>query len=124
MGKFDRINKGTVFDWKTSANPPKRIDNDPQFIIYDLAYSLIYNQRPEGIYLASLKEGRLIRYTESKEHRNALVDKIIPNFIDDVRRKEFTKTGLFTGACYRCPYKTPCLGAEVKDVVREPFIEE
>jgi hypothetical protein len=125
VGKFDRISKGTIIDWKTNANPPKKIDNDPQFIIYHLAYSLIYQKEPEGIYFASLKDGSLIRYKESKEHSETLIEKIIPQFVSDVRKKEFTKTGLFTGACYRCPYKIPCLGSEAKnELVHKPLDEE
>jgi PD-(D/E)XK nuclease superfamily protein len=123
VGKFDRINKGTVLDWKTTANPPKKVDNDPQFIIYDLAYTLLYGNRPEGLYYASLKEGNLIRYNESKEHSTTLIEKVIPRFVEDVRRKNFAKTGLFSGACYRCPFKVPCLG-EKSGLVYSDFTQE
>jgi CRISPR/Cas system-associated exonuclease Cas4 (RecB family) len=124
VGKFDRITRGLVIDWKTNANPPKHIDGDPQFILYDLAYRLIYEKPAEGIYFASLKNGNLIRYTESKEHAQAMTEHIIPSFVADVRNKSFIKTGLFTGACYRCPYKTPCLGEGKSVLVSQPFVEE
>lgn len=123
VGKFDRLSRGLIFDWKTNANPPKNVDNDPQFILYNLAYNLIYGKHPEGIYFARLKDGGLIRYNESKEHTETLIEKIIPNYVDDIRNKNFVKTGLFNGSCYRCPYKIPCLG-EKNVVVYSNFIEE
>lgn len=123
VGKFDRISRNLLFDWKTNANPPKAIGNDPQFIIYDYAYNLIYKQPPEGIYFASLKDGALIRYNESSEHAKALIEKIIPEYVETVRKKDFIKTGLFTGQCYRCPFKVPCLG-DKNGVVYNPPIEE
>jgi PD-(D/E)XK nuclease superfamily protein len=122
VGKLDRICSGNIMDWKTTANPPKKIFNDPQFIIYDYAYKLMYEKNPEGIYLASLSNGNLVRYTRSEQHYNTLVNDIIPQFIDVVRNKKFIKDGLFKGACYRCPYKVPCLGD--KSVVSELFTEE
>src|SRR5689334_2866062 len=125
VGVFDRVTNGTIIDWKTNANPPKKIDNSIQFILYDLAYSLLYNKSPEGVYLAALKDGSLVRYKESPPHKNSLVTQVIPAFVDAIRYKKFSKTGLFTGACYRCPYKIQCLGSEVKSVmVSEPPIEE
>lgn len=123
VGKFDRISRGMIFDWKTSANPPKSIDSDPQFIIYNLAYGLVYGKPAEGIYLASLKDGRLVRYNESKEHSDTLITKIIPEFVDNVRKKNFIKQGLFNGACYRCPFKIPCLGEKSVVVYPEPIEE-
>lgn len=122
VGVFDRVSRGMVIDWKTNANPPKKIDNSIQFILYNLAYNMIYGKPSEGLYLAALKDGSLVRYNESKEHSDTLINQIIPNFVRDVRNKEFTKTGLFTGACYRCPYKIACLGD--KNVVHIPPIEE
>lgn len=123
VGKFDRVSRGMIFDWKTDSNPLKNIDNQPQFIIYDLAYKLIYGKPSDGIYYASLKEGKLIRYTESSQHADTIIDKIIPSYIDDIRNKRFVKTGLFNGSCYRCPFKNPCLG-EKHGMVYPDFIEE
>lgn len=123
VGVFDRVSRGTVIDWKTNANPPKRIDNNIQFILYDLAYNLLYNKQCEGLYLAALKDGSLVRYKESAEHQETLRRDIIPRFVSDIRKKEFAKTGLFTGACYRCPYKIPCLG-EKENVVYKSSFEE
>jgi hypothetical protein len=113
-----------VFDWKTNATVPKYIGNDPQFIIYDKAYELVYGKKADGIYFASLKSGGLIRYTESKEHSDALINHIIPNYIEDVRKKNFIKQGLFNGSCYRCPFKIPCLGEKSSELVSTSIIEE
>ena len=125
VGVFDRVSRGTVIDWKTNANPPKKIDNNVQFIIYDLAYNLLYGKKAEGLYLAALKDGSLVRYTESKQHAETLVQSVIPQFVQDVRNKSFVKSGLFTGACYRCPYKIQCLGTESRNVVDyQPPLEE
>lgn len=123
VGVFDRITRGTVIDWKTSANPPKKLDNNVQFIIYNLSYTLLYKRPPEGLYLAALGNGNLVRYSESKEHTDTLITRIIPEFVETVRTKSFIKTGLFNGSCYRCPYKIPCLGDKTS-VVRSEFIEE
>lgn len=110
VGIFDRISKGVVIDWKTNANPPKNIDNNIQFILYDLAYNLLYGKKAEGLYLAALKDGSLVRYRESKIHSEELINNLIPDYVDTVKSKRFTKTGLFNGACYRCPFKIKCLG--------------
>lgn len=123
VGVFDRISNGTIIDWKTNANPPKRIDNSIQFILYNMAYEMLYSKQCEGLYLAALKDGSLVRYKESAEHYLALTQDIIPNFVDSVRKKNFIKNGLFTGACYRCPYKIPCLG-EKNVMVYPPSVEE
>jgi hypothetical protein len=109
VGVFDRITGGKVFDWKTNARPPKRISGNIQFILYDIAYRLIYGKESEGIYMASLKDGSMVRYTKSKDHYDALVNQVVPDFVRAVRTKSFIKTGLFTGACFRCQNKASCL---------------
>lgn len=125
VGVFDRVTRGTVIDWKTSANPPKKLENNVQFIIYNLAYNLLYKRPPEGLYLAALSNGSLVRYSESKEHTDTLITRIIPEFVEAVRTKSFIKTGLFNGSCYRCPYKTLCLGKDkTSELVYNQFIEE
>lgn len=124
VGKFDRISRNLIFDWKTGSKVPRTISNDPQFIVYNLAYQLLYKQQPESIYFASLNTGGMVRYTESQEHTDTLISYIIPRYIDDVRKKNFIKHGLFNGACYRCPFKTPCLGEKSGVLVSEFSIEE
>lgn len=123
VGVFDRVSLGTIIDWKTNANPVKRLDNSVQFILYDLAYNLIYDKPSEGLYQAALSDGSLVRYSESKQHSETLIQRIIPQFVETVRNKSFIKTGLFNGACYRCPYKITCLG-DKNELVHRDVIEE
>lgn len=110
VGVFDRVTNDIIIDWKTNAKPPKNIDNNVQFILYDWAYKLLYDRRPSGLYLAALKDGTLVKYKESKQHADVLINNIVPEFVEAVRTRTFVKTGLFNGACYRCQYKIPCLG--------------
>lgn len=112
VGVFDRISNGNVFDWKTSANPPKRLDNNVQFIIYDLAYSMLFGKKPVGLYLAALKNGELIKYQENKLYSTELIERIIPDYVSKIRKGDYLKTGIFNGACYRCPFKEDCLKDE------------
>lgn len=124
VGVFDRITRGTVIDWKTTAKPPKKIDQDIQFILYDLAYNLIYNKPCEGLYLAALSNGSLVRYSESKLHVDTLMNGLVPEFVETIRKKSFKREGLFNGACYRCPYKQICLGGENRELVHTNPVEE
>jgi len=117
VGVFDRVSAGNVYDWKTTTKTPTRIDNDIQFNIYNMAYKMLFNSPPTGLYLASLREGRLVRYVESKQHIDTLRNGIIPEFVETIRKKEFIKSGLFSNQCYYCPYKTDCLSKGEEDVV-------
>jgi len=110
VGVFDRMtSNGIIYDWKTDANPPKNIDKEIQFIIYELAFKLLYEKDPSGLYLASLKNGSIVRYNRSRIHYETLITKIIPDYVSLVKTKQFVKTGLFNGSCYRCQYKNDCL---------------
>lgn len=121
VGVFDRVGK-IVIDWKTDANPPRKIDNNVQFILYDLAYKKLYNKPAQGVYLAALKDGSFIKYNENKLFVNILMDEVVPKFVETVRNKSFVRNGVYNGSCYRCPYKQPCLG--VKDVMVYPAVAE
>jgi CRISPR/Cas system-associated exonuclease Cas4 (RecB family) len=124
VGVFDRISKDIVIDWKTNAKPAKNINNNVQFILYDLAFNLIYGKKADGLYMAALKDGSLVRYNESKEHAAVLVNDVIPEFVETVRNKSFVKTGLFNGSCYRCQYKVACLGGDKDVMVYTNSVEE
>lgn len=117
VGVFDRISEGIVIDWKTTASPPKKLDNNVQFIVYNLAYNMVYGKNPKGLYLAALKDGSLIRYNESKQHADTLIKQIIPEFVQHVKQRQFSKNGLFNGSCYRCQYKAWCLSGEDNELV-------
>lgn len=124
VGVMDRVSNGNVFDWKTSKTTPTRLDNNVQFIIYNMAYNRVFNSSPAGLYLASLREGKMVRYVESKLHTDILLNNIIPDFINTVRKKDFIKTGVFNGSCYYCPYRKSCLSEGEEDVmVHTKFIE-
>lgn len=112
VGVFDRVCNGNVFDWKTNSVTPKRLESDPQFILYNFAYEQLYGSKPASIYLASLRDGSLVRYKESNLYRKELFEKIIPDYISTIRKNSFTKGGMFSGACYRCSYKSDCLKEE------------
>lgn len=124
VGVFDRVSSGTIIDWKTNSKPPKNIDGSIQFILYDLAYNLIYGTKTEGLYLAALKDGSLVRYKESKQHTEILVTQVIPDFVDAVKNKKFVRSGLFNGSCYRCQYKQNCLGDKINELDNSIIAEE
>lgn len=109
VGVFDRISNENIFDWKTNSVTPKRLDNDPQFIIYNYAYESIYGKKPASSYLASVRDGSLVRYRESSIYTDEMINKIIPDYISTIRKNIFTKDGLFKGSCFRCPYKSDCI---------------
>ena len=110
VGKIDRITKdGLVFDWKTNRRTPKSINNDPQFILYHWAYSKLYNKTPVAVYYASLTDGSLLMLDIKKEFYGHLFDEIIPAIVQDIKSHNLPKTGIFTGDCFRCPYKETCL---------------
>lgn len=116
VGVFDRIANGNVFDWKTNANPPKRLENNVQFILYDLAYNKIFGTSPSGLYLASLKKGSLVKYKENTLYSKELIERIVPDYVETVRKGNYLKNGLFNGSCFRCPYKTDCLKEDTDEL--------
>lgn len=124
VGVFDRISRGLVIDWKTDANPPKKIDNHVQFIIYNIAYEMVYEQEPVGIYLAALKDGSLVKYRESLLYKEVILNELIPDYVEVVRKRNFVREGIFNGACFRCPYKEPCLDGDNDVMVRGNFATE
>jgi len=122
VGKMDRISNGNVFDWKTTARPPKRLDNDVQSIIYNYAYESLFKEKAASVNVASLSKGILIPYIRSEMHERELFDRIIPKMIRAIRNEWYEKSGLFNGSCYRCSYKLGCLGG-TNVVVGSEFIE-
>lgn len=110
VGVFDRVSSGNVFDWKTSSRVPRSINTDIQFILYNYAYKNLFNTPANALYYASLATGRLLMYNEEKFIVDELFNKIIPHFLDVVKRKNFARTGIFSGGCYRCFWKESCLG--------------
>lgn len=109
VGKIDRISDGKVFDWKTSTEAPSNISHSIQFMIYNWAYTKLYNKNPSGVYYASLGTGKLIRYSKDKIAESALFNEIIPSATMAIRNKMFLREGLFRKACFRCQYSDACM---------------
>jgi RecB family exonuclease len=108
-GRFDRISKhGQIFDWKTTAKPPKNIDNDVQFIIYHWAYRKLYNKTPSGVYYAALSEGKLITFNYDKNLESVLFDNVIPEMIKAIKAERFPALGFFNDKCYWCQFRSDC----------------
>lgn len=125
VGKFDRISKGIVYDWKTSSTVPSSLSNDIQFIIYQNAYEMLYNRPPDACFLASLSEGSLIPYKHNQEYSSEVFDRIVPDIIKDIKDKNFRKEGIFKkGTCHYCSYKEDCLKNNQNVMVSGNFIEK
>jgi CRISPR/Cas system-associated exonuclease Cas4 (RecB family) len=111
VGKIDRISNGVIIDWKTAAKPPKSIDKDIQFLIYDLAYRKMYGKPPANVLYAALTTGEFIRYIHDDALSEVLKTEIIPEVINALKDNTFTRRGMFgSSTCYSCIYKGACLG--------------
>jgi len=110
VGKFDRISRGIIYDWKTTTKVPSSLSSDPQFIVYHDAYKRIYGKPANAVFFASLSEGRLVPYEHSEFHHKELFEKVVPQLIKDIKNKVFFREGIFRkGVCYGCSYKVDCL---------------
>ena len=109
VGKIDRISDGNVFDWKTARNPATNIDGNIQFILYHYAYKHMYNKIPSGVFYAALTTGKLIRYGHDEAAQRTLFNEIIPQAVLAIRKGDFTRSGIFRRACFKCSYKEDCL---------------
>jgi CRISPR/Cas system-associated exonuclease Cas4 (RecB family) len=109
VGKIDRINKeqNLVIDWKTSEVLPKSIDNDPQFIIYYLAYKHIFNSEPV-VLLVNLARNRVVKFTPRKYYVVTLVKEVIPSIAKSIEKGVFPRTGLYSKACDSCSFIHSC----------------
>jgi len=109
VGKIDRIYRGNVLDWKSSAKLPSRLDNDIQCIIYDWAFKRIFGNHPASLCVAGLSTGQLIPFVRNDFYVREVFEKIIPRMIKAVRHDEYERLGMFNHSCFRCPWKTGCL---------------
>lgn len=109
VGKMDRISNNSVFDWKTSRNPPSQISNNVQFVLYNWAYEKLNKRKPTGVYYGALTKGKLIRYRHESFYEDVLINQIIPDIISSIRNKRFSPNGVFRHACFRCQYSSTCL---------------
>lgn len=120
VGKFDRVSKGNIFDWKTSARYPKTINNNIQFVFYDECYKRLYGKSPISVYYAHLPTGKLIRYNRNEILCNYLFGEVVPAMISDVKAGNFFRAGLYSynDVCKDCSFKDYCfreLGYDVMD---------
>lgn len=120
IGVFDRVSEnGVIYDWKTNKRLPKDLDNDPQFILYHHAYSVLNQRFPASIYFASLTYGRLVKFKYNNIKRDILLHQIIPDMLEHIKEKKFNPTGLYGyTTCNYCFYKEHChstLGLEEQD---------
>lgn len=110
VGRMDLVTSdGIIFDWKTTFNPPEKIDNDIQFILYHWAYKKLFNKLPKDIYYVALLKNKLVKFSVNSIYYSELIDNIIPKLITSVREKNFYKEGLFKGICGNCPFQRVCI---------------
>lgn len=109
VGKMDRVSSKKVFDWKTERKPPVSINNSIQFILYNWAYKKTFGYFPMGVYYASLISGNLIRYNVNELSEKTLFSDIIPDAINDIKKGNYSRNGVFRKACFRCSYSDTCL---------------
>lgn len=116
VGRIDRISKDRIFDWKTTRNPPTKLYNDLQFIMYEWAFKRLYNKAPKGSYYGALATGTLIKHNKTEEAESYIFDELVPQVIYNIKNDIYPHTGVFSRSCYRCPYRGVCL-SESKNVL-------
>lgn len=121
VGKMDRISGGSVFDWKT-GKLPRSIDNSTQCMVYEFAYNKLYNKSPTNIFMASLIEGRLVKYNRNDFYVTEIFEKIIPRMVKTIRENSYERVGMFNHSCFRCQFKQGCLGG-IDELDSSNFIE-
>lgn len=110
VGRFDRVTKdGIIIDWKTSPKDNDRfLSSDIQFIIYKKAYELLYKKEPKSIWYVSLLKNKIFPFVNDTSYTREFWDVIYPETVSKINKKEFTRRGLFTGACHYCSYGVQC----------------
>lgn len=123
VGKIDRISGGNIFDWKTTARPSKRSDNDIQCMIYDYAYRNIFKEPAKSINVVYLSKGTLVPYMRNSLYESEVFENIIPRMIKTIRNNSYERLGIFNHSCFRCPYKVGCLGGSQNELDSSEFVE-
>ena len=119
VGTMDRITTtGIIYDWKTNKKLPVDLSSDPQFILYNYVYRVMNGRPPASVYFASLIYGRLIKFKYNKTKEDILLQEIIPDMLEHIKKKKFNPTGLYRfTTCRYCFFKEHCqqaLGVEDK----------
>jgi CRISPR/Cas system-associated exonuclease Cas4 (RecB family) len=107
IGKIDRIDSGMIYDWKTSYNRPTEYTiQDIQFYMYDLAYNILNNTPPIGIFYGHLYTGTLYP-VELKDSLRENLRELILKVADEIRSVD--RYPAITGyQCNRCLFKNIC----------------
>jgi hypothetical protein len=106
IGKFDRIDRERIFDWKTGTTPPNIFTiNDIQFHLYWWAYKKIFKSDPKSVCYGYLYGGLLYNIGMNASYLNnvdLLLDKAVKQVYNTSRARE---TGF---QCGRCLYRKVC----------------
>lgn len=95
-GSIDRItNDGIILDYKSAKQPPKDLNNDPQFTIYTWAYINLFGDWPKHVYWYHLRTHRLYEYDTSHVGEKM-------NLITDTIQRMMADTFESTDRCARC----------------------
>lgn len=109
VGKIDRVlEDGTVIDWKTSSQYRGNLSKDPQFILYRYVQKNVLLKPVSPLIRANLLDGTVTPYAVDVHLEGYLFSEIIPSVIRSVVKGDLPQTGLYTGKCFRCQYKTLC----------------
>jgi len=124
VGKIDRIIKGsTLIDWKTSIKPPKDLDKDVQFIIYQEAFEKLYGFSPVSMIYASLGANKAFQVHTKSKYREFVFNNLIPKIVyilSSPAEQLFYKRGILQPnfMCNYCGFARDCLSEEFEsDVV-------
>jgi hypothetical protein len=106
VGKWDRIDRECVYDWKTGTNVPDIYTmNDIQFHIYWWAYRKIFKNDPKELYYGHLGNGKVYNIGMNSAYLTnveLLLDKAAKQVYNGGEARE---TGY---QCRRCLYRGIC----------------
>lgn len=111
-GKIDRVHNNVLVDWKTGASKPANLSNDIQFIIYYLAYKMLYKKEPTAVIYASLFHNKIHIFKPNNNSILKFQEDILPYVYNGVKYKVFPRIGLYhwqKPVCRNCQYKKFCL---------------
>lgn len=111
-GMLDRIHNNIIIDWKTSTYPPKNLNNDIQFIVYYLAYKMLYGKEPTAVVYASVFKGKSHIFKPNKDVIAKFKNEVLPYVYNGVKYKIFPGLGEYhysNGICKNCSYRKHCL---------------
>lgn len=106
VGKWDRIDRECVYDWKTGTFVPDiYMMNDIQFHIYWWAYRKVFKNDPKALYYGHLNNGTVYNISMNSAYLanvELLLDKAVKQVYNGVEARE---TGY---QCRRCLYRGIC----------------